>query len=137
MQLNIPYCISLIMVTITSHIFINIFQTVQFPAVKFTRSNEKNMSFLLINTKISKSMENLTQSDRDPSVFVASLGPVFPCGVCPCSLVTRHTENEPLSDSGRIYMLCPLCKTKVHCLFLCGASQGNRQPLDTGPSRQC
>ncbi len=35
------------MVTITSHIFINIFQTVDFSAVKFTRGNEKNMSFLL------------------------------------------------------------------------------------------
>ncbi len=44
----IPYCVSLIMVTITSHIFINIFQTVHFPAVKFTRGNEKNTSFLLI-----------------------------------------------------------------------------------------
>ena len=48
LQLPIPYCVSLIMVTITSHIFINIFQTVHFSAVKFTRGNEKNMSFLLI-----------------------------------------------------------------------------------------
>ncbi len=40
--------ISLIMVTITSHIFINIFQTVHFSAVKFTKGNVKNMSFLLI-----------------------------------------------------------------------------------------
>ncbi len=46
--LRIPYCVSLIMVTITSHIFINIFQTVHFSAVKFTKGNEKNMSFLLI-----------------------------------------------------------------------------------------
>ncbi len=36
------------MVTITSHIFMNIFQTAYFSAVKFTRGNEKNMSFLLI-----------------------------------------------------------------------------------------
>ncbi len=36
------------MVTITSYIFINIIQTVHFSAVKFTRGNEKNMSFLLI-----------------------------------------------------------------------------------------
>ncbi len=47
-QLPIPYCVSLIMVTITSHIFINIFQMVHFSAVNFTRGNEKNMSFLLI-----------------------------------------------------------------------------------------
>ncbi len=50
LQLPIPYCVSLIMVTITSHIFINMFQTVHFSAVKFTRGNEKNMSFLLIPT---------------------------------------------------------------------------------------
>ncbi len=33
---------------ITSHIFINISKTVHFSAVKFTRCNEKNMSFVLI-----------------------------------------------------------------------------------------
>ncbi len=44
LQLPIPYCVSLIMVTITSsHIFINIFQTVHFSAVKFTVGNEKNI----------------------------------------------------------------------------------------------
>ncbi len=48
LQLPIPYCVSLIMVTITSHIFINIFQTAHFSAVKFSRGNEKNMSFFLI-----------------------------------------------------------------------------------------
>ncbi len=48
LQLPIPYFVSLIMVTITSQIFINIFQTVHFSVVKFTRGNEKNMNFLLI-----------------------------------------------------------------------------------------
>ncbi len=48
LQLPIPYCVSFIMVTVTSHIFINIFQTVHFPAIKFSRGNQKNMSFLLI-----------------------------------------------------------------------------------------
>ncbi len=48
LPLPIPYCVSLIMVTITSHIFINIFQAVHFSAVKFTRGNEKTMSFLLM-----------------------------------------------------------------------------------------
>ncbi len=48
LQLPIPYCVSLIMVTITSHIFINIFKTVHFSAVKFTRGNKKYMGFLLI-----------------------------------------------------------------------------------------
>ncbi len=36
------------MVTITSHVFVNIFQMVDFSAVKFTKGYEKNMSFLLI-----------------------------------------------------------------------------------------
>ncbi len=36
------------MVTITSPIFINIFQTVHFSAIKFTKGNKKNTSFLLI-----------------------------------------------------------------------------------------
>ncbi len=48
LQLPIPCCVSLIMVTITSHIFTNIFRAVHFSAVKFTRYNEKNRSFLLI-----------------------------------------------------------------------------------------
>ena len=46
---------SIIMVTITSHIFINISQTVHFSAIKFTKGNEKNMSFFLI-VKISESL---------------------------------------------------------------------------------
>ncbi len=46
LQLQIPYCISLIMV-ITCLIFRSILQTVHFSAGKFTRGNEKNRSFLL------------------------------------------------------------------------------------------
>ncbi len=65
LQLPIPYCISLIMVTITGHIFIQIFQTVQFSALKFTSGNEKNMCFLLI-PKSPNVWKNLTQSDRAP-----------------------------------------------------------------------
>ncbi len=48
LQLPIPYCVRLIMVTITTQNFINIFQTVHFPAIKLTRGNEKNICFLLI-----------------------------------------------------------------------------------------
>ncbi len=36
------------MFTITSHILINVFQTVNFLSVKFTMCNEKNMTFILI-----------------------------------------------------------------------------------------
>ncbi len=40
LQLPIPYCVSLIMVTTTSHIFINIFLLVHFSAVKFDKGNK-------------------------------------------------------------------------------------------------
>ena len=40
----ISYCVSLIMVTITRHVFINIFQTKQFSALKLYKVYEKNMS---------------------------------------------------------------------------------------------
>ncbi len=62
LQLLIPYCVSLIVVIITSHIFVNIFQTEHFIAVNFTRGNEKNMNFLLIPKSLKE--KNLTQSDR-------------------------------------------------------------------------
>ena len=65
LELLIPCCVSLIMVTITSHTFVNIFQTVHFSSVKFTRGNEKNMGFLLIPKSL-KLWENLRQSDRAP-----------------------------------------------------------------------
>ena len=44
----LPYCVSLIMVTITGHIFINFFQMKQFSAVKFDMGYEKSMSFQAI-----------------------------------------------------------------------------------------
>ncbi len=58
---------NLIMETITSHIFINIFQTVPFTAVKFTRGIEKKIE-ISSNTKISHKVwkKNLKQSDRAP-----------------------------------------------------------------------
>ena len=42
-------CISIIMVTITRHIFINIFRREHFSAVKLAKSYEKNMSYLTIS----------------------------------------------------------------------------------------
>ena len=48
LQLSISYCVSLIMVTITRHIFLNIFQTEHFSSVKFAMGYEKNMSFPVI-----------------------------------------------------------------------------------------
>ncbi len=58
LQLPILYCVSLIMVTITSHIFINIIKTVHFSAVKFTRGNEKKNE-LSSDTKISESSRKI------------------------------------------------------------------------------
>ena len=48
LQLPIFYIISLIMVTITKHIFINIFQTEHFSGVRFAMGFEKNMGLLVI-----------------------------------------------------------------------------------------
>ncbi len=71
LQWPIPYCVSLIMVTITSHIFVNIFRTVHFSAVKFTRGNGKNMNFLLIP----KSPKVLEKSEAiGPGTFNRGIG---------------------------------------------------------------
>ena len=58
LQLPIPYCVSL-MVTIIRYVFINIFQTECFSAVKFAMGYEKNMSFLVIpkSPKVWKKVE--------------------------------------------------------------------------------
>ena len=48
LQLHTSYRASLIMVTIIRHVFINIFQTEHFSAVKFAKSYEKQMSFPVI-----------------------------------------------------------------------------------------
>ena len=49
------------MVTITRHIFINIFLTKHFSAVKFAIGYEKNMRFLVIakSQKFEKEVENI------------------------------------------------------------------------------
>ncbi len=55
---------------------------------------------------------------------------LFPLSLCPCSLVTRQTNNEPLFLMVSGYKLRttlwirPLGKTKVYCL--CGESQLNK-----------
>ena len=46
LQLPVSYCVSLIMITITRHIFINIFQMELFSAVKFAMGYEKILAFL-------------------------------------------------------------------------------------------
>ena len=52
---------SLIMVTITRHVFINTFQTERFSAVKFIMGYEKNMSFLVIpkSPNVGKNVEKI------------------------------------------------------------------------------
>ena len=45
------FCANLIMVTITRHVFINIFQTEHFSAIKCDMGYEKNMNFLVISLK--------------------------------------------------------------------------------------
>ncbi len=79
LQLPILYCVSLIMVTITSHIFINIFQTVHFSAVKFARGNEKNMSFLLISK--SESLKKIWSNRTGTFKYHLSMASM---SRCPC-----------------------------------------------------
>ena len=61
LQLPISYYVSLIMVTITRHFFVNFFQTKHFSAVKFYMGYEKNMSFLVIpkSPKVGKKVEKI------------------------------------------------------------------------------
>ncbi len=69
---------------------------------------------------------------------------LFPCGLCPCSLVTRNTENEPLfSLSGRFHnYVVPLQQNKGSLSFwrvtrVQGHTpQGNKQPMDTGSKKK-
>ena len=70
----IPYCVSLITVTITSPFSINIFQMVHFSAVKFTKGNEKNMSFLLISKshRVWKNSEGIRLGTLIPSFISES-----------------------------------------------------------------
>ena len=49
----ISYFVSLIMVTIIRHVFITIFQTEHYSAVKLAMGHEKNISFL-VTAKSSK-----------------------------------------------------------------------------------
>ena len=52
-------CLCLIMVTLTRHVFINIFHTEHFSDVKFAMGYEKNMSFLVIAKKFEKKNEKI------------------------------------------------------------------------------
>ena len=65
MQLPTPYCVSLIMVTTTSHIFITIAQTVHFSAVQFTWGYRKNNYKLPSDSKIAEGFKIIwTKLDR-------------------------------------------------------------------------
>ena len=61
----IPYCVSLIMVTLTRHDFVNIFQMEHFSAVKFAKGYEKNISYL-VTPKSPKVGQKLNKSDWAP-----------------------------------------------------------------------
>ena len=64
------------MVTITSHIFIDIFQTVHFSAVKFNRGNVKNMSSLNV---IPKSLKVWKKTEEiGPGSFKTTLNALDP-----------------------------------------------------------
>ena len=58
LQLPTSYCVSLIMVTITRHIFINIFQTENISTVKFDTGYEKKLIAILVIPKSPKVLKN-------------------------------------------------------------------------------
>ena len=67
------YCSSLIyMVIIARHVFINIFQTEHFSAVKFAIADKKNLSFLVIPTslKVWKKVEKIGLGFLNDSIYI-------------------------------------------------------------------
>ncbi len=97
-----------IMVTTTSHIFTNIFQMVNFPAVKFTRGNEKNMSFLLI-PQFPKVWKNLKQSDRTP--LKLKMSNRFLCNECTfskCCVRIKTHASLPKKPFQVVYLVCDM-----------------------------
>ncbi len=83
----IPYCVSLIIVTVTSHIFTNIFQMVHFPAVKFTRGNKKITSFLLTpkSPKVWEKSEVIRPSSFNEICGYNYVCHILSCKSCRCS----------------------------------------------------
>ena len=64
------------MVTITRHIFINIFQTERFSAVKFSMGYDKNMSFFVI-PKLPKVWKKVERYDWAPLIHLTLVLPVL------------------------------------------------------------
>ena len=60
LQLPVSYGVGSVMITITRHVFINIFQMEYFSAVKHAMDYEKNMSFLVI----AKSLKSLKKVEK-------------------------------------------------------------------------
>ena len=86
-----------LMVTITSHIYINIFQTVHFAAVKFTKGNEKKSSFLLIPKSQQKVWK---KSDAiGPGTFKMS-GLIYS--------TKRNTENVGVYSKSQGFCICTI-----------------------------
>ncbi len=96
LQLPILYCVSLIMVTITSHIFTNIFRMVHFSAVRFTRGNEKNMSFLLIpkSPKVWEKSEAI-----GPGTFNITISFIFILSLFCCSVFSLIVHSNGAINS--------------------------------------
>ncbi len=100
------------MVTITSHFFINIFQTVHFPAVKFTRGNEKNMSFLLKQGFVGRASYLLLQSSIIYMILLpptlSTIHTVFSLLLCFPPSLPLHTLPFSCSHPLCLVLLPPL-----------------------------
>ena len=110
------------MVTISSHIFINIVQTVHFSSVKFTSGNEKSMRFLLISK-----FQNIW------NVCSKNSSPIFYCFTFLSMLLSLYTPIQ----SSHALLLCPGSKTAlgIHNPFLLNAKHKIQQTYYSKQSR--
>ena len=65
LQFSMSYCVSLFMITVTRHVFIDFFQTKHFAAVEFATNDQENKIFLVtpgVDWELRAAVANLTKS---------------------------------------------------------------------------
>ena len=122
LQLPVSCCVSLIMVTITRHIFINIFQMERFKAVKFALSYEKYMRFLVIPKSIkflksSKDRTGILEAVTDKISFFTTLHQTL--NIHKKSWTNCFYPIKFMAGTCKVYTFCQLWAVKV---FDSGAS---------------
>ena len=97
----------------------------------------QNSSYCIINVKGQQ-----PQIVRIISLMMNCIHRLFPCWVCPCSLVTRYTDNETLFCLVPYPCVVPTIKSKERFIGCAASHKGTRthtlreQPMDTGLEQQ-